>query len=79
MELAVMMEYFSNFQYRGYTDSHNFIMFSFDQVSVKKTGEKIWYQLEICKLSILYRDALLIQWNFEITIHIVITSIIDIP
>lgn len=39
----------------------------------------IWYQLEICKLSILYRDALLIQWNFEIIIHIAITSIIDIP
>lgn len=39
MELAVMMEYFSNLQYRGYTDSHNFIVLSFAQVSVKKTGE----------------------------------------
>lgn len=38
MELAVMMEYFSSLQYREYTDSHN-VVFSFDQVSVKKTGE----------------------------------------
>lgn len=36
MELA---EYFSSLQYREYTDSHNVIVFSFDQVSVKKTGE----------------------------------------
>lgn len=33
-----MMEYFSSLQYREYTDSHNVIVFSFDQVSVKKTG-----------------------------------------